>query len=338
MLTSARSSFFSLKGKAVAQKKKLQVFISSTYEDLRDERQAAVEAILTAGHIPAGMELFTAGDQSQMQVIHRWINESDVFLLILGGRYGSIEPQTKKSYIHLEYDYALEQNKPFFAVIITDAHLEEKMKTHGIKAMEREHTEKYIDFKNIVRTRMVRFWSNPDQIKLAIHESMREFIDRPDVVGWVPSNEAVNTGPVLEEIARMTKENSILREQLEKSSKEEKLYHGLTYNEMYDTLKKEKISLSDSIVPHYDTLKEVADIFEEELCIIHAFFMARTYIINGDTERRHMLNIPNIKILRAYGLIETPDVSHPIFTQQGRAFLMRLMQEDKAKQAHSLGY
>jgi Domain of unknown function (DUF4062) len=47
-------------------KKKLQVFVSSTYTDLRDERQAAVEGILSAGHIPAGMELFAAGDQSQM--------------------------------------------------------------------------------------------------------------------------------------------------------------------------------------------------------------------------------------------------------------------------------
>ena len=77
-------------------KKKLQVFVSSTYSDLRDERQAAVEAILTAGHIPAGMELFAAGDQSQMEVIKRWIDESDVFLLILGGRYGSMtHPVTK---------------------------------------------------------------------------------------------------------------------------------------------------------------------------------------------------------------------------------------------------
>jgi hypothetical protein len=91
----------------MAQKKKLQVFVSSTYIDLKEERQAAVEAILTAGHIPAGMELFTAGDQSQMQVIKRWIDESDVFLLILGGRYGSIEPQSQKSYIHLEYEYAI---------------------------------------------------------------------------------------------------------------------------------------------------------------------------------------------------------------------------------------
>jgi hypothetical protein len=83
------------------------VFVSSTYTDLQEERQAAVEAILGASHIPAGMELFAAGDQSQMQVIQRWIDESDVFLLILGGRYGSIEPQSQKSYIHLEYDYAI---------------------------------------------------------------------------------------------------------------------------------------------------------------------------------------------------------------------------------------
>ena len=69
-------------------RKRLQVFVSSTYTDMRPERQAAVESILKAGHIPAGMELFTAEDQTQLQVIRRWIEESDVFLLNLGGRYG----------------------------------------------------------------------------------------------------------------------------------------------------------------------------------------------------------------------------------------------------------
>jgi len=42
------------------REKKYQIFVSSTYEDLKDERQAAVEAILLAGHIPAGMELFSS--------------------------------------------------------------------------------------------------------------------------------------------------------------------------------------------------------------------------------------------------------------------------------------
>src|SRR5215471_3135221 len=105
-------------------KKKLQVFISSTYTDMVAERQAAVEAILRAGHIPAGMELFAAGDESQLETIRRWIDDSDVFMLILGGRYGSIEPKAGKSYIELEYEYALEKKKPLFAAVISDANLD----------------------------------------------------------------------------------------------------------------------------------------------------------------------------------------------------------------------
>lgn len=59
-------------------RRRLQVFISSTYTDLKAERQAAVEAILAAGHIPAGMELFAAGSSSQLDTIKRWIDGSDV--------------------------------------------------------------------------------------------------------------------------------------------------------------------------------------------------------------------------------------------------------------------
>jgi CRP-like cAMP-binding protein len=69
-------------------RKRLQVFVSSTYTNMLPERQAAVESILKAGHIPAGMKLFTAGDQTHLQAIRRWIEESDMFLLILAGRYG----------------------------------------------------------------------------------------------------------------------------------------------------------------------------------------------------------------------------------------------------------
>src|SRR5215471_10094628 len=104
-------------------RKRLQVFVSSTFEDLKQERQAAVEAILSAGHIPAGMELFAAGDQSQMDVIKQWIDESDVYLLILGGRYGSVERKTGKSYIQLEYEYALGKGKPISACVIEETAL-----------------------------------------------------------------------------------------------------------------------------------------------------------------------------------------------------------------------
>jgi molybdopterin-binding protein len=78
--------------------KKLLVFVSSTYKDLQEERQAAVQAVLKSGHIPAGMELFSAGDKSQLETIYNWIDECDVYMLILGGRYGSIDKETGLSY------------------------------------------------------------------------------------------------------------------------------------------------------------------------------------------------------------------------------------------------
>src|SRR5258705_4469674 len=127
--------------------KKLQVFVSSTYSDLKEERQAAVEAILSSGHIPAGMELFSAGDESQMAVIERWIDESDVYLLILGGRYGSIDKKTGKSYTHLEYEYASMKKKPLFAVVISENALEEKVKYLGSSVLEQDNARELKEFR-----------------------------------------------------------------------------------------------------------------------------------------------------------------------------------------------
>jgi len=205
----------------MAQKKKLQVFVSSTYEDLIDERQAAVQAILTAGHIPAGMELFAAGDKSQMDVIQRWIDESDVFLLILGGRYGSLEPTSKKSYIQLEYEYAEHRGKPLFAVVITDEHLEETVKLHGTKVFEARYPQQLKDFRAAVLTKLVRLWRDAKDIKLAVLETLADFIRRDDLKGWIPGDLAVNSGAVAEEMARLAKENASLREQLSKLEKAE---------------------------------------------------------------------------------------------------------------------
>ncbi len=119
-------------------KKKLQIFISSTYSDMKEERQAAVEAILKSGNIPAGMELFTSGNESQLQAIMRWIDESDIYVLLLGGRYGSIEKSSGLSYTEVEYDYAVTQKKPYFAIVITEESLDKKVKSLGINVIEKE--------------------------------------------------------------------------------------------------------------------------------------------------------------------------------------------------------
>ena len=68
---------------------KYQVFVSSTYDDLIDERKEITQAILEADCIPAGMELFPASNKPQWEFIKSVIDESDFYLVIVAGRYGS---------------------------------------------------------------------------------------------------------------------------------------------------------------------------------------------------------------------------------------------------------
>jgi hypothetical protein len=151
---------------------KLQVFVSSTFQDLRRDRQAAVEAILKSGHIPAGMELFIAGDKSQWEVIQRWISDSDVYMLILGGRYGSIEPTSGRSYTELEYDFAVASGKPHFAVVITEEALEARVKEHGSLVFEKDFPEKLKDFREKVLEKMSSFFSDHKDVKLSVLETL----------------------------------------------------------------------------------------------------------------------------------------------------------------------
>jgi len=51
--------------------KRYQVFVSSTYADLQEERQEVMQALLELDCIPAGMELFPAANEDQWTLIRR---------------------------------------------------------------------------------------------------------------------------------------------------------------------------------------------------------------------------------------------------------------------------
>jgi len=99
--------------------KRYQVFVSSTYEDLREERQEVMQALLELDCIPSGIELFSAANEDQWNLIQGIIDDCDYYVVIIGGRYGSIGP-TDISYTQLEYEYAVRQNKPIIAFVHKD--------------------------------------------------------------------------------------------------------------------------------------------------------------------------------------------------------------------------
>lgn len=214
-------------------RKKLQIFISSTYSDLKVERQACVEAVLRAGHIPAGMELFSAGSESQLEIIKRWIEDSDVYMLLLGGRYGSIEPKSDMSYTEFEYRYAQELNKPYFAVVMADEYLNDKVKTEGKEVLELVNPNKHGDFRKFVLSKISRFFRNENDIKLAILESLLDIQSRFDLTGWVRASEIPDVKAIIAQMEELTDRNKSLEQEIRilEAGKSDKM-GDFTYNEL----------------------------------------------------------------------------------------------------------
>lgn len=225
--------------------KKLQVFVSSTYTDLIEERQAAVQAILDAGHIPAGMELFKAGNLSQLKTIYKWIDESDVYMLILGGRYGSIEKESGLSYTQLEYEYALKNNIPVFAVVLNQSFLTSKINALGLNnVIEQLAPDKYNIFKSSVMSKIIKEVDDCKDIQLAIHSTLNDFMHDSSLTGWIRNTKKdVNEQLLLEN--KLLKENiSQLQNQLTFYDKQ---LGRFTFAQLYALLKTKKFQNTDAL-------------------------------------------------------------------------------------------
>ena len=272
--------------------KKLQVFVSSTYTDLIEERQAAVQAILDAGHIPAGMELFKAGNESQLKTIYRWIDESDVYMLILGGRYGSIETKSGKSYTQLEYEYALSKNIPVFAVVLSQKFLTQKINSLGLSnVMEQITPDKYQSFRSLVMSKIIREVDDCKDIKLAVHSTLNEFIYDYALTGWVRNSNENDTLQLLKDNNSLIKENNSLNKEIQKlqeqlSAKSKEQFGNYSFDELIDIFTK-KIFLIPSKIARAEKDIEINAL---NLIILYYYTfttgIANTY--NCPEERAHV--------------------------------------------------
>lgn len=187
--------------------KKYQVFVSSTFEDLKEEREKVIETLLYKNCIPVGMEYFPAADDEQMTIIRQLIDECDYYILILGGRYGSIEPKTQKSYTQLEYEYATEHGIPISAFLIKDKGNLPNNKT------EKDNPEKLEAFENLVRHKMCNFWNNADDLAGKVSLSLDVQIKKHPRVGWVRADK-IASDEANSYIIKLKEENQKLKEQI----------------------------------------------------------------------------------------------------------------------------
>jgi hypothetical protein len=160
------------------------------------------------------MENFTATDERGWKTICRVIDDSDYYVLILGGLYGSIDQSKGISWTQREYEYATSKGIPVMAFLRESPAIPGDM-------VERDPDKMKLLQKFIERVRanhLCKTWKTAEDLSAAVASSLRNHIQddedeghpRP---GWIrgdtiPSMESLN------EFARLSSENARLKSEL----------------------------------------------------------------------------------------------------------------------------
>lgn len=164
---------------------KHQVFVSSTYRDLIEERKAVIHALLELDCIPAGMELFPAADEDAWTLIKEVIDDCDYYVLILAGKYGSTNSDGI-SYTEMEFDYAASVNKPIICFLHEDIESLPSGNTEKTEAMQ----QRLNAFREKAKAKHCKFWCTPEDLGGKVSRSLVQLKKRHPSLGWIPGKYA----------------------------------------------------------------------------------------------------------------------------------------------------
>lgn len=198
--------------------KRYQVFVSSTYADLKDERSKVIQTLMEMDCIPAGMELFPAMDEEQFEFIKKIIDDCDYYLLILGARYGSIAEEDGLSFTEKEFRYAKEKGMKIIALV----HGEPDQLPVAKTDKNPDLYKKLVAFRNDVCTnRLVKFWHSSIELPGLVALNLPKTIKAYPAIGWI-RGDGVTSNKALTELLSLKQENEELRKEVEKLSKKPK--------------------------------------------------------------------------------------------------------------------
>jgi hypothetical protein len=191
--------------------KRYQVFVSSTYTDLRSERTAVISTLLNLDAFPAGMELFPAADDDAWTLIEDIIKDSAYYLLIIGGKYGSVDPDLDISYTEREFDLAVKLKKPVMA-FLHGAHGKLLVEQSEISEDRRAKLELFRE--KVEKTKHVNYWSTSDELAGKLALTWNKFRKRYPATGWIRADGA-SSQENLAALAKAQAEIESLKSQLQ---------------------------------------------------------------------------------------------------------------------------
>ena len=95
--------------------------ISSTAIDLPQHPKETMEACLRQGMFPIMMEYLPASDAAAIEASHKMVDDADIYVLILGHRYGYVPRQNNKwriSITEMEYNRAVKREIPVLIFVM----------------------------------------------------------------------------------------------------------------------------------------------------------------------------------------------------------------------------
>ena len=150
----------------------MKFFLSSTYIDLKEIRQAAInylEGIVgnisnATGEIVA-MECFNATENTCKEECLRELSSCNLVIGIYGQRYGSVDKESNLSMTEIEFDYAVEHDIPILAFVMCE------------DAKGRDELQKqFIDSKVYARNTSCAKFSNAEEFIDRLNSSLKEYL------------------------------------------------------------------------------------------------------------------------------------------------------------------
>jgi len=145
-----------------------EVFVSSTFVDLHEERQAVFQTLLRMNCLPVCMEVFTNGSPDLWTMIEGLIRRCDLFVLIVAGRSGA-EADDGTPYTQKEFLYAQAQGIPIliYPHSAPDTHRPEQSADES--ATQRE---KLKNFHALLRKGSIRPWASVSELRASVAEDL----------------------------------------------------------------------------------------------------------------------------------------------------------------------
>jgi Domain of unknown function (DUF4062) len=100
----------------------MKIFISSTFEDLKEHRKAVEKILNRSREQFVGMEHFGSRPSEPKEVCFNEVEQCEFFIGIYAHRYGYIPNGDDASITEQEFDYAVKLQRPCYCYIIDDNH------------------------------------------------------------------------------------------------------------------------------------------------------------------------------------------------------------------------